>query len=380
MIEGVKPEDRKKAAAKHLDELLALYDDDEEGWFARAQVAEGPNAGVPYYKGLLRINPLHPGAHHELVHHYENIRRPALGWRHAVGYIQSSPGIAHAFHMQAHLGMRIGKWDKTTDWSARAIELQTGYQKEMGIKPSEDWQFSHHLETLMLALTHDGRYKEARAIKRQSEQHGYQHRMPWFRLHIAEREWDEALKIATHFAKTDKATAAYLRAVVYLKKGEYDRAAPEVNVLAEAYPGKKSNKELELRLWETQGVLECARGACEGGLKLLAKTVTKTKDDYKHHAWGGGAYYMEGWGIAALKANRLSVAEEAFLEALAHDAGCVRGALGMQVICERTGRSQEAIRFAELAQRCWRKADPGRLQQELDDLRGAFEAVRSTNE
>ena len=377
MIDGVKPENRRKEAAKYLDELLTLYDDDEEGWFYRAQVADGPNAGVPYYKSLLRVNPLHPGAHHELVHHYENIRRPALGWPHAVGYIQSSPGIPHAFHMQAHLGMRIGKWDKTTDWSSRAIELQRAYHKEMGVKPSEDWQFAHHLETLMQSLIHDGRFKEGRAIKAECEKHGYLQRVHWFRLHVAERDWDEAQKILDHFKK-DKLQGAYLRAVFYLKKGEIDRAQPEVNVLAEAWPLKKTDKDLELRLWETQGVLQCAKGAADGGLKLLAKAVTKTKDDYRHHAWGHGAYHMECWGIAALKANRLSVAEEAFLEALAHDAGSVRGALGMQVVCERQGRSEEALRFAELAQRIWRRADPGRLEAELQDLRGVFATVQAT--
>jgi tetratricopeptide (TPR) repeat protein len=376
MLDGVKPENRRKEAAKYLDELLMLYDDDEEGWFARAQVAEGPNAGVPYFKALLRVNPLHPGAHHELVHHYENIQRPGLGWPHAVGYIQSSPGIPHAFHMQAHLGMRVGKWDKTTDWSARAIELQTAYHQQMGVKPSEDWQFAHHLETLMLSLTHDGRFKEANALKRKCEEHKYEHKLPWFRLHVAERDWDEALKLAAKF-KNDKLTAAYLRAVVYLRKGDHERAAPEVSVLAEAYPGKRSDKDLELRLWETQGMLECARGGVDGGLKLLAKTVDKTKASYRHHAWGAGAYYMECWGSAALRANRLPVAEEAFLEALAHDAGSVRGALGMQVVCERQGRTEEAIRFAELAQRCWRKADAGRLQTELDDLRGTSSAAAS---
>ena len=68
------------------------------------------------------INPLHPGANHELVHIYEGTQRPALGWPHAEKYIESSPGIPHAWHMQAHLAMRLGKWDKTTDRSASAIE------------------------------------------------------------------------------------------------------------------------------------------------------------------------------------------------------------------------------------------------------------------
>ncbi len=376
MIDGIKPENRRKEAAKYLDDLLTFYDDDEEGWFARAQVSDGPNAGVPYYKALLRVNPLHAGAHHELVHHYENIRRPGLGWPHAIGYMQSSPGLPHAFHMQAHLGMRIGKWEKTTDWSARAIELQDAYHKEMNVKHTEDWQYPHHQETLMQALIHDGRFKQARTIKAHCEKLGIQHRLHWFRLHVAERDWDEAQKIVDHFKK-DKLTVAYLRAILYLKKGDIARAEPEVNILAEAYPTKKNDRDLELRLWETQGSLQCAKGGADGGLKLLAKAVDKTKDDFRHHAWGHGAYYMECWGIAALKANRLNVAEEAFLESLAHDAGSVRGALGMQVVCERQGRTEEALRFTELAQRCWRKADPGRLDAELQDLRGVFATAQA---
>src|SRR6266581_3146887 len=53
---------------------------------------------------------------------------------------------------------------------------------------------------------------------------------------------------------------------------------------------------------------------------------------------------MEAWGIGALAANKLDVAEEAFLEALAHDAGSMRAAMGLQVLCERQNRSGEALR------------------------------------
>lgn len=370
MLEGVKPDDRKKEAQKYLDELLCLYDDDEEAWFAKAQLAGNPQAAIPLYKVLLRINPEHAGAHHELVHLYENTRRPALGWPHAEGYIRSSPGSWHAFHMQAHLAMRIGKWDKTTDRSAKAIELERAYHKLMGVKPNEDWQFSHHLETLMTSLTHDGRFAEARKLKKMCEGYKYSHWLPWFRLHVAERDWTEAMKVAEHFAKRkDKTMASYLRAVVYLRQGNHERAAPEVAVLEEAYRSRRNDKQLQLKLWETQGLLQCMQGGSEGGLKLLQKAVKGTIDDYRAHAWGHGAYFMETWGLGALQAGRLDVAEEAFLEALAHDAGSVRGALGMVVVCRKQGREEEALRFAEVAQRCWSRADPGALQAELEALR-----------
>jgi hypothetical protein len=41
----------------------------------------------------------------------------------------------------------------------------------------------------------------------------------------------------------------------------------------------------------------------------------------------------------------------------------------MQVLCEHQGRSEEARRYAEVARRCWAKADPDQLTAELASLR-----------
>jgi tetratricopeptide (TPR) repeat protein len=376
-------EERKKAAIKTLDTLLTLYDDDEEGWYYRAQMAVGGAlfgagnqvAGVPYYKALLMVNPLHPGANHELVHFYENFKRPALGMPYADKYIESSPGIPHAFHMQAHLATRVGRWDKTVDRSSKAIELERAYHRELKVKPSEDQQYAHHLETLMRGLIHDGRFAEARKLKQECQADNIKHPQVWFQLHLEERDYDAALKIARDDTKRDKLSASYMAALVYLKKHDPDRAAPEVAVLQEAYQNKRYDKQLELRLWEVLGILECQRGQADAGLKLLAKCVERTKNDYTHHAWGNGAYHMEAWGIAALGCERYDVAEEAFLEALAHDPGCFHAALGLHVMCARLGRQAEADRYIELAQRCWRKAASSDIVRELEEMRGEGTAV-----
>jgi hypothetical protein len=326
---------------------------------------------VPFYKALCRVNPLHPGANHELVHFYENVRRPALGWVHAENYIKSSPGIPHPFHMQAHLATRLGRWDKTSDRSARAIELERAYHKEMNVKPQQDQQYSHHLEILTISLVHDGRFVEARAIKEEATRCGYHHWLPWFRLHVGERNWPDALKIIDQYKK-DKAMASYLRAVLYLRQGDVSRAAPEIEVLRQAYQKRKNDRKLELRLWETQGLLLCLTGAADAGVKLLERAVKKTQNDYSHHAWGNGAYYMEAWGTGALLGGKLDVAEEAFLEALAHDTGSVRGAMGLQVLCERQGRLDEARRYAALAHKFWRHAASHDFDAELAYLRKTF--------
>lgn len=327
MWPGVGPDDRRKKAQATLDELLTLYADDEEGWFARAQLGDGTHGPAPFYKALLRVNPVHPGANHELVHFFENIKRPALGWPFAEGYMKSSPGIPHAFHMQAHLAMRVGKWKHTTDWSSRAAELQMAYHKALGVKPADDHQFFHHLETLTRSLVHDGRFAEARALKAKAEgDYQYHFRPEWFRMAVATGDWAEARKLADYYAKSDKANGAYHTALIALERGDIPAATAAVDVLRQGQQSKKGNRSQELRLWEVQGRLMCRTGQGEAGLKLLKRTVDKTKDDYNHHSWGGGAYYMEQWGAAALDAGRAADAEEAFQEALAHDAGSVRGA------------------------------------------------------
>jgi tetratricopeptide (TPR) repeat protein len=368
-------EARKKAAIATLDNLLAVHDDDEEAWYFRAQLAGGAGgfggvvSAVPYYKALLKVNPLHPGANHELVHFYEKVQRPALGWPYAEKYIESSPGLPHAFHMQAHLGTRLGRWSRSTEWSARAIELEKAYHKEMNVQPRDDHQYSHHLEILLASLTHDGRFTEARGVKRDMEAAGYKSWGAWFRLHLAERDYAEALKITEELRRTDKVQASYLAALVHLKRGDPAAALPEIEVLQHIQRERRSDKKLELDLWEVQGLYLCRTGSPDAGLSLLRKTVDRTKNDYSHHSWGNGAYYMELWGMAALGCGRDDVAEEAYLEALAHDPGSVRAALGLQVLCESQGRTQEAGRYAELARRCWARADSQRLGTELTALR-----------
>jgi len=363
------PEQRVKSAAASLDELLTLYDDDQEGWYWRAQLAEGVNGKIPFYKALLRVNPRHPGANHELVHFYENIKRPALGWPFAEAYVASSPGIPHANHMQAHLATRIGKWGPTTDWSAKAIELHKAYQAYQGVSATEDYQFSHHLDTLMKSLVHDGRFAEIAALKGEYGER-YNYRADWFRMSLATADWTEAQKIAEFFRKSDKANGAYYAAMLYLERGDTERAGAEIDVLRQAQQSKKNDRSGERRMWEVQGRHLCQTGNGEAGLKMLKKCVDATKNDYNHHAWGNGAGLMELWGTGALECGNAVEAEEAFQEALAHDAGSVRGALGLWALCDRLGRTEEAERYLKVAHRCWAKADA----KDFERLKESFAA------
>ena len=339
-------ETNRLAAIKTIDELLSLYDDDEEGWYFRAQLAGAGVAAVPFYKALLRINPLHPGGTHELVHYYDSINRPALAWPYAENYIKGSPGVQHAYHMQvAHVAARLGRWDIIIERAVR------------GGEPG----------MLMQALTHDGRFAEAHKV-------GDPKSVSRFLLHVAERNWKSARQVLDA-QKIAEPQTPYLTALFYLKQDRPDQAASSVEALRQllqAKNPKQDRRQLENYLLETEGLLLCQQGDPKAGLALLNKLVEQTKYNHTQMGWGLGAYYDEARGIAALKTGQDEIAEEALLHALAHDSGSVRGALGMQVLCERLGRDEEAKRFRELARRIWQKADAGVLDAELSYLRQAY--------
>lgn len=367
-------EARRQAAIATIDRLLSLHEDDEEAWFFRAQLACGGKLfggdvhAVPFYKALLRVNPLHPGANHELVHYYENARQPALGWQASENYIRSSPGIPHAWHMQAHLATRLGRWDRANASSRRAVELQLAYHRDLLVPPEQDHQFVHHVEVLAISLVHDGRFQEARRLRALPGIRN-QNAAVWFRLYLAEGDYEAARQIAENNRRHDKLSGAYQSALIAIAENDLDRALAEIHVLEQAWRERPGRRELELQLLETRGIYLCRSGAIDAGLGLLEKAVRMTMDDYRHHAWGNGAYYMEIWGEEALRGGKWELAEEAFLEALAHDSGSVRGALGLALLKERTGDDTSAQRYHELARRFWAQADPGHFPRLLERMR-----------
>jgi Tfp pilus assembly protein PilF len=282
--------------------------------------------------------------------------------------MESTPKIAHAYHMQAHLAMRIGKWDRTCDWSVRALELEREYHRIQNVNPRDDFQFSHHLETCMTSLLHEGRYAEAHSIRTEAEKYGWSYQQNFLALAIAERDWEEALKLIQKNRKGDKSQLAYQMAMLYLEQGQLDKAKAELEVLQNLQKQRKSDKSAEVRFNTAEGWLLCQTGSGEAGLKLLQRAVDKTKDDYNHHAWGRGSSLMEIWGVAALQAGDIPAAEEAFQEALAHDAGSARAALGLYAMCNRLDRKEEAERYLKVAQRCWQRADSVVFEKTKDSM------------
>lgn len=348
-----------------LDAAICAYPDDVELWAWRGKVfgsylaAVNNPVAMPYQIAAHRLQPHHPSPNHELVHLYEAIERPALGWPYTWGYRNSAPNMPHANHMQGHLAMRLGRWQEAVDCTRTA--------RKRSLEGFPELDPTHHITTMLQALLRMGHFKEAEA-----EPKAYRDGLPWARLIQMKADGEELDRWAQRRMETKSPDGFYVGALAKLDHNDLPAVQP---LLANVEEQWKKNPENLYRYNEVKGRLLVQSGQVDEGLKLLREAARKWVKDTGVHAWGGGSYLLEVWGEAALRAGRLDEAEEAFHEAMAHEHGSVIGALGMQLVWERRGNSAMAKHYAGRAAAIWKDADPGALDRQAARLRAAAETV-----
>lgn len=342
-----------------LDGAIAAYPNDVELWIWRGKCYGGyafaPSgvSGMPYELAAHRMAPEHPAPNHELVHLYESVNRPALGWPYTVGYREAAPNMAHAHHMQAHLAMRLGRWQQAIDC--------TRMSRRRSLEGYPELDPTHHIDIMIRALAHEGRFKEADA-----EPRAYRDGLPWARL-LQLRADAEALRAWAERRRAANAVDGYyVGAIASLDRNQLEEALPFIAHVEGEW--KKAPGNI-YRYNEVKGRHLVQSGSVDEGLKLLQAAAAKAVQDTGLHAWGGGSYLMEVWGETALRAHRWDGAEEAFHEALAHEHGSILGALGMEVVWEQRGKPEMARHYADRAAAIWKDADAGALERQLARLR-----------
>ncbi len=337
-----------------LDGAIVAYPDDAELWTWRGKVygaygfSTGTARGIPYQLAALMIQPQHPSPNHELVHAYEELDRPALGWRFTEGFRASAPNMPHANHMQAHLAMRIGRWDEALDCTRKS--------RQRSLEGYPELDPYHHADIMFRALGHEGKFKEAEA-----EPLAYRDGLPWVRVLQLKAVPEELEAWASR--RSGSPDGLYVGAIAAMNAGDAARARPMIDQVEQRQRGNF------YRISELKGRWLIQTGQVDEGLKLLKEAAARAVKDVGLHSWGGGAYVMEVWGEAALSVGRYADAEEAYSEALAHEHGSIVAALGMQVLWEKRGRPELAEHYARRAADIWKRADSGALDRQLARIR-----------
>ncbi len=162
-----------EAYRKALNDALSEDPGDAELWVLRgnAQEAEPEGRGqrgkmdtVAFYEAAIARAPKHVGAHHYLVHTYENAGRPRDAVASARVYLAEAPNVPHAHHMLGHVLPRTGAWQEAITQFEEADKLHVAYERDEKVRPGDDWHHQHNDELLGVAYMRVGRFQDAERV------------------------------------------------------------------------------------------------------------------------------------------------------------------------------------------------------------------------
>jgi tetratricopeptide (TPR) repeat protein len=248
--------DEHAAYKKALDKALDAYPEDAELWILRGNAEEagpwgrgqfGRATSIAFYETALVRSPGHLGAHHYLVHSFENTAHHAEAAGHGKIYAGSSPGIAHAQHMYGHVLPRLGRWEEALSQFEKADAIEEAYAKAENLRPGDDWHHLHNLQLLAYTYLRLQRIEDAeRTFRRAFDTPS---RLPYrgtpqaslAEFHLLRGQLTEALAVARAL-QVDTRTPA-TRVVAMVVEGEALLAMGRMDAARDA--ARRAKKSLE---------------------------------------------------------------------------------------------------------------------------------------
>jgi tetratricopeptide (TPR) repeat protein len=111
-------------------------------------------------EGLLRQIPMHPGAHHYVIHAYDNPALAELAVEVARSYGNVAPEIPHALHMPTHTFTRRGLWEESIDWNRRSADAALNFP----VGDQISLHYFHALDYLAYAFLQTAEDKKAMEV------------------------------------------------------------------------------------------------------------------------------------------------------------------------------------------------------------------------
>ena len=161
---------RRTALVKVLEKIVFEFPDDLEAKaFLVFQVWDNGQHGLPVGSHaalaslageVLAKNPMHPGAHHYLIHlwNHQDDRR-ALKSAALCG--QSSPGVAHLWHMPGHTFTALKRYGEAAWQQEASARTDHAFMIETRLMPEQIHNYAHNNDWLVENLGYIGRVGDA---------------------------------------------------------------------------------------------------------------------------------------------------------------------------------------------------------------------------
>jgi peroxiredoxin/tetratricopeptide (TPR) repeat protein len=164
-------EDKKARGAnyvKALEQLIYEYPEDFEAHaFLALKLWGNRSSGNPIsshlavdalFQKVLQHNPMHP-CHHYRIHLWDYQRaKTALNSANKCG--QTSPGIAHMWHMPGHIYSRLKRYDDACWQQEASARVDHAHMMQYGVLPDQIHNFAHNNEWLIRNLVNVGRVRD----------------------------------------------------------------------------------------------------------------------------------------------------------------------------------------------------------------------------
>jgi tetratricopeptide (TPR) repeat protein len=288
------------------------YPDDPEigAFYALAQLSTVDPADKTYSKQrragalaeqvLARV-PDHPGAHHYIIHAYDNPQLSGEAVDAARGYSSVAPEIPHALHMPTHTFTRLGLWQESIDWNRRSADA--ALKRPVGEQVS--LHYFHALDYLAYAFlqgAEDGRaeavLEELLAVEPPYQPHlasAYTFAAVPARLTLERQLWAEAADLELRSpgeypwetAASSEAITYFARALGAARSGRFEQARADLEALAGlqekvAATSPYWGTQVEIQQLAARAWLQFEEGDREGGLSTMRDAAEMEAETEKH--------------------------------------------------------------------------------------------------
>jgi tetratricopeptide (TPR) repeat protein len=332
-------------------------------------------------EGVLKHDPLHPGANHYYIHTMEGSPSPEKALASAKRLETLVPSAGHLVHMPAHIYARTGEFVASANSNAAAAAVDERYMKRTSIRsgfyPLMYYNHNVHFESYAAAMAGDYARAKRAAGKLTANVTPFIADMPMIEGFIPQQyyvllrfgEWEEILALPAPAASLQLTTAIwhYARGVAFAGRQDAARARAERMLFLEmvgTIPPETPVGTLNTagQMFAVAKPLLDGRIAAAAGDPLAAivqyRTAVAAEDALAYDeppTW----YYpvRETLGAALLLAGQAEEAEQVFKDDLKYNPGNGRSLFGLWKALGAQGKNADAARAGEDFRRAWSAAD-----------------------
>jgi peroxiredoxin len=400
-----KRKERNEAYVKALERILYKYPDDIEARSVLAlQLWKNRDSGTPISSFLaidalmdqvFKADSMHP-AHHYRIHLWD-LEKADNALASAALCGQTSPGIAHMWHMPGHIYSRVKRYEDACWQQEASARVDHAHMMRDRVLPDQIHNFAHNNEWLIRDMVFVGRMRDAidlaknmcelprhpkyNTLTKGSANFG---RMRLFEVLTRFEQWDEmiALANAPYLEPTgiDAEQIKRLRylGMAYYRRGDSAKGDIQLVALEERLSEQKSAQEKAIADAEQKAKdakkdekeIEKAKTDAKKSFEQKVNNLTKAVDELKGHKAVAACAYKGG--LELLK--KAGGVDQDYLAWVQFKAGETDKALEAARGAVRS-RKNEVIPLARLIELLWLAGKKDDAKQSLDQLREISNSV-----